>query len=62
MIVLTEIKLEGRVERRGWARNLEGGPIAISEAAVSSAPIPAVRCATIEPPEWTPLDLHDRAA
>jgi len=26
------------------------------------APIPAVRCATIEPPEWTPLDLHDRAA
>ena len=28
----------------------------------SLAPIPAVRCATIEPPEWTPLDLHDRAA
>jgi len=26
------------------------------------APIPAARCATIEPPEWTPLDLHDRAA
>ena len=21
------------------------------------APIPAARCATIEPPEWTPLDL-----
>jgi hypothetical protein len=38
----TRIELEGRVERRGWARNPESGPFAISEAAVSSAPFPAI--------------------
>jgi hypothetical protein len=38
----TRIDLERRVERRGWARNPEGGPFAISEAAVGPAPIPAI--------------------
>ena len=39
-----------------------GAPPSFARSTSSSAPIPAVRCATIEPPEWTPLDLHDRAA
>src|SRR6266446_10232754 len=34
----TRNELEGRVERRGWARNPESGAFATSEAAVSSAP------------------------